>query len=116
MASTPRTFSFGTNSDGSKILTTTTVQASDPAFKEGTYTTFQGSVSTGGSATIVIQGSNDSTSYYGTPTTNNWITLGTITLTAGTLSDGFTTVAPWRAVRANVTAVTGTLRVRYQPG
>lgn len=49
---------------------------------------------------------------------NNWLAtvLGTISLTgsgngAGTLSgvsDGFTTVSPWRYVRASVTAITGT--------
>lgn len=42
---------------------------------------------------------------------NNWCStvLGTITLTGtNSASDGFTTQAPWRYVRANVTAVTGT--------
>ena len=42
---------------------------------------------------------------------NNWCTtaLGTITLTGtNSSSDGFTTQAPWRYVRANVTAITGT--------
>ena len=109
--STPRTFSFGSNADGSKIISTTTAQVSDPTFKEGDRTTFQGYVTGGGSATVVVQGSDDANSYIalttGGYTNNNWVTLGTITLSAGTPSDGFAVQADWRAVRANVTAVSG---------
>lgn len=52
------------------------------------------------SATVVIQVSNDGA---------NWITMGTIIL-AGTTSnsDGFTAMANWALVRANLTAVSGT--------
>lgn len=42
---------------------------------------------------------------------NNWCAtvMGTITLSGTTTStDGFTTMAPWRYVRANVTSITGT--------
>ena len=66
--------------------------------------TFQadGTTSAGaGAATILIQVSNDN---------SNWITMGTITLTLATTSssDGFTSDAPWRYVRANVSAISGT--------
>lgn len=42
---------------------------------------------------------------------NNWCTtaMGTITLSGTTINaDGFTTAAPWRYVRANITAISGT--------
>ena len=66
--------------------------------------TFQasGSVSAStGAATIKIQVSNDG---------DNWIDLGTITLTLGTAvtSDGLAAFAKWAWVRANVTAISGT--------
>lgn len=66
--------------------------------------TFQGvgSTSSGaGSATIIVQVSNDDT---------NWLTAGTITLTLSTTasSDGFVMDAPWAFVRGNVTAISGT--------
>jgi hypothetical protein len=66
--------------------------------------TFQGygsvSASTG-SATIKIQASNDG---------SNWLDLGTISLSLTTTasSDGFASDAPWKHVRANVTAISGT--------
>jgi len=54
-----------------------------------------------GSATVKIQVSNDETA---------WLDLGTITLTLSTsaASDGFSTIAPWAFVRANLTAISGT--------
>jgi len=66
--------------------------------------TFQadGTTSSGaGSATVKVQVSNDN---------SNWIDLGTITLTLATTSssDGFSSDAPWRYVRGNVTAISGT--------
>ena len=66
--------------------------------------TFQaiGTTSAGaGSATIVIQGTVDQ---------SNWNTIGTITLTLGTsaTSDSFTSDDRFLAVRANVTAISGT--------
>ena len=56
-----------------------------------------------GSVTILIQGSN-------LIDANSFITLGTITLTLGTTltSDGFVSNAPWKYVRCNVSAITGT--------
>ena len=73
-------------------------------YKDAPKATIQASGSTtagSGSATIVIEVSNDDT---------NWITAGTITLTLGTTSttDGFTTDAPWKYIRARVTALSGT--------
>lgn len=58
-----------------------------------------------GAATVKIEGSN-----VAAPTTNDWVVLGTVTLTLGTTStaDGVTIYAPWRYLRANVTAISGT--------
>lgn len=68
--------------------------------------TFQ-AILTGGAgtltATVSIQVSNEITG----PT--NWLTLGTITLSGtGTQTDGFSSDAPWKWVRSNVTAISGT--------
>lgn len=73
-------------------------------YKDAPQASFQVSGTTtagSGSAVVAIQVSNDGT---------NWITAGTVTLTLGTsaTSDGFTTDAPWKYVRANVTTLTGT--------
>ena len=71
--------------------------------------TFQatGATSAGaGAATIKIQGSN-----VPEPSVDgDWVDLGTITLTLSTTKtgDGFVSEAPWRHVRANVTAISGT--------
>jgi hypothetical protein len=56
-----------------------------------------------GAATINIEVSN-------TAATNEWIVLGTITLTLGTTTttDGFSSIAAWKYCRANVTAISGT--------
>jgi hypothetical protein len=75
-------------------------------FKDSPYATFQmygSTTANGGTAVATIQGSN-------IDNTNAFVTLGTITLTLGTTSvaDGFTTTAPWKYVRANVTTLTGT--------
>ena len=66
--------------------------------------TFQadGTTSAGsGSATILVEVSNNN---------SNWETLATITLTLATTtsSDGFASEAPWRYVRGNVSAISGT--------
>lgn len=55
-----------------------------------------------GSATVKVQGSMDG----GT----TWVDLGTITLTLATTAsaDGFASLAPWKQVRGNVTAISGT--------
>jgi hypothetical protein len=75
-------------------------------FKDSPYSTFQmyGATTSGvGTATVLIQGSNIDSA-------NMYITIGTISLTLGTTvtADGFTTTAPWKYVRANITALTGT--------
>jgi len=99
----PRYFAFsGANS-------TTTNQASSPIYKESPYGTFQAIVTGTGTvtATIAVQVSNEANTFNGIKA--NWITMGTITLTGTTTAtDGFTTICPWRYVRANVTNVTGT--------
>jgi len=66
--------------------------------------TFQvvGAVSDGtGSATCSIEASNNG---------QDWITLGTFTLSLATSNstDGFTSDAAWKHIRANVTAISGT--------
>lgn len=73
-------------------------------YKDSPYATFQATVvGTGAvSATVVIDASNDRTYWCST-------VLGTITLSGTTsASDGFTTTAPWKYVRARVTAISGT--------
>lgn len=54
-----------------------------------------------GASTIVIQGSNNN---------STWVTIGTITLTLSTTasSDAFTSDDRFTYVRANVTAISGT--------
>jgi len=75
-------------------------------YRDSPLATFQayGTTTAGsGSVTILIQGSN-------LIDANSFITLGTITLTLGTTltSDGFVSNAPWKYVRCNVSAITGT--------
>lgn len=82
----------------------TTTGAGTAIFKDSPLATFQvsGSVTAStGAAVVLIQFSNDNT---------NWITGGTVTLTLGTstTTDGFTTNAPWKYVRANVQSISGT--------
>lgn len=72
----------------------------------GTKWAFQayGSTSAGsGAATILCQVSN-------VDTDAAFITMGTITLTLGTAvtADGFASDAPWKYVRAKVSAISGT--------
>lgn len=74
--------------------------------KDSPFSTFQASVTGTGAvtATVTIECSNDDTLV-------NWCStvLGTITLSGTTSSsDGFTTTAPWKYVRAKVTAISGT--------
>lgn len=54
-----------------------------------------------GSATVAVEVSLDGV---------NFMTQGTITITLGTTAatDGFASDAPWRYVRGNVTAISGT--------
>lgn len=71
-------------------------------YKDSPKATFQASATAGGAGTIVIQFSNDA---------SNWIVGGTITLAGATLTDGFSTDASWKYVRAVVSGVTGTVTV-----
>ena len=99
----PRYFAF------SGVTSTAVVAASTPTFKESPYGTFQAIVTGTGSvsATVLIQVCNQEDTFNGVKA--NWITMGTITLAGTTTAtDGFTTVCPWRYVRANVTAISAT--------
>lgn len=73
-------------------------------FKDAPQASYQATVSGTGAvtATVVIEVSNDGVNAVTTP-------LGTITLSGTTSSsDGFTTDAPWKYVRARISAVSGT--------
>jgi len=99
----PRYFPF------SGVNSTTAIAASTPTYKESPYGAFQAIVTGTGAvtATVLIQVSNEADTFNGVKT--NWITMGTITLSGTTTAtDGFTTICPWRYVRANVTALSGT--------
>lgn len=101
----PRYFAFG------GVTSTTIVAVSSAIYKESPYATFQAIVTGTGavSATVSIQVTNEDATAAGV--NGNWCTttLGTITLTGTTaVSDGFTSIAPWRWVRVNVTAISGT--------
>ena len=99
----PRYFAF------SNVNSTITNQASSPIYKESPYSSFQAIVTGTGAvtATVALQVSNEADTFNGVK--SNWITMGTITLSGTTTAtDGFTTICPWRYVRANVTNVTGT--------
>lgn len=82
----------------------TTTGAKTLKFKDAPLSSFQATVLGTGAvtATVEIEGSNDGAYWCDTP-------LGTITL-SGTTShtDGFTVNAPWKYVRANITAISGT--------
>jgi len=107
-----RYFPFGTSPNATN--STTANATSGAIFKESPFTTFQGVVTGTGAvtATIAIQVTNDPNSVGlagASPSASNWVALGTITLSGTTsASDGFTTQAPWRFVRAVVTNLTGT--------
>ncbi len=83
----------------------TTTGAGSAHFKDSPHATFQATVTGTGAvtATVDIEVSNDGTNWADTA-------AGTITLSGTTThSDGFTTTnAPWKYVRANVTAISGT--------
>lgn len=91
------------------ILSAVTVTGAGSNFTPwGAKKTFQATGTTSastGAATIVIQGSNVAST-----ATTDWVTIGTITLSLSTTSagDGFVSDAPWKYVRANVTAISGT--------
>lgn len=86
------------------LVGATATSTGDWQFKDAPQTSFQATVTGTGAvtATVVIDVSNDGT--YAVSTT-----LGTITLSGtNSSSDGFTTNAPWKYVRARVTAISGT--------
>jgi hypothetical protein len=89
-----------------ELITAATITTTSAAMLLGTDSkTFQakGTTSAGaGAATIIIEVTND--------TTWPWITLGTITLTLGTVatSDGLAMLAGWKYVRARLSAISGT--------
>jgi len=103
---------------------TTTATTSDPAAKTSPFTSFQVvATSTSGnvSTTVQIQVSNDDVTQgaaLGAPNSNTWLNYGTaitISSAASPQVGGFPLLAadmgaavPWRFVRANVTALTGT--------
>ena len=82
----------------------TSTGAGNAVFKDSPAATFQAIVTGTGAvtATVNIEVSNDG---------SNWLStaLGTISLSGTTTAnDGFTSSAPWKYVRANLTAVSGT--------
>lgn len=96
---------------GTPLLPYTTVTVSShPIPKEGSVSGYQAILSnTAGacSATIVIEATAEEDTAKGIK--NNWLTLGTITLSDSTvLTDGFSTFSSWGVVRARVTAIAGT--------
>lgn len=96
----PRYFAF------SGVNSTAAIAASSPIYKESPYAAFQAIVTGTGTVTgtVLIQVTNETNTFNGI--NSNWITMGTITLTGTTTgTDGFTTICPWRYVRANVTAI-----------
>lgn len=86
------------------LVGATTTATGDWKFKDAPQSAIQASVvGTGAvSATVVIEVSNDASYAVATP-------LGTITLSGTTSSsDGFTTDAPWKYMRARISAISGT--------
>lgn len=82
----------------------TTTTTGDWKYKDAPNSTTQATVTGTGAvtATVVIDVSNDGVNAIATA-------LGTITLSGTTSSsDGFVTNAPWKYVRARVTAISGT--------
>ncbi len=83
---------------------TSTLVASvgDWVYKETVFTSFQ--LISAAAAVCIIEATNEEATAIGT--NNNAVLLGTITLAAAG-SDGFTTDAYWRWVRASVTSAAG---------
>jgi len=81
-----------------------------PASRDRTFQVYGETTAGAGSATVVIEVSNVES-----PGANDWIIASTIVLTLGTTrtTDGFASIAPWRNVRARVTAISGTNATVY---
>lgn len=82
--------------------TTATGDSYEPWSNNRTYAASAATSSGAGALTVVIEVRNDSSAA--------WITMGTITLTLSTtaISDGLSSIVPWRYVRARITAISGT--------
>lgn len=83
---------------------TTSTATGNWVYKDAPKSAFQAVITGTGaiSGTVIIEASNDGVNAVNTA-------LGTITLSGTTsFSDGFTTDAPWKYVRARVTAISGT--------
>ena len=107
----PRYFAF------SGVNSTAVIAVSTPTYKESPYGAFQAIVTGTGSvsATVLIQVCNETDTFNAVK--SNWITMGTITLSGTTTAtDGFTTICPWRYVRANVSAISATSTVEVIMG
>jgi hypothetical protein len=90
----------------------TTTATGTAEYKDSPNSTYQAIVAGTGAvtATVVIEVTNDPRAN-SDPANAAWVStvLGTITLSGTTTaSDGFTTNAPWKYVRARVTAISGT--------
>jgi hypothetical protein len=83
-------------------VTSTGAQAATSFGKSNTVQVWGTTTSGSGSATIVIEATNDGTA--------PWVTLATITLTLGTTAtgDGLVIDADWETIRGNVTSLSGT--------
>ena len=82
----------------------TSTGAGVSVYKDSPYSSFQAVVTGTGAVTAVvsIEVSNDGSNWCSTP-------MGTISLSGTTsASDGFVTQAPWKYVRANLSAISGT--------
>ena len=94
----------GSDSFGNQSLGVTTTGTGKFQYKDSPYTTYQAVLTGTGAltASINIEYSNDGV--------NPCATVGgTISLSGTTtVSDGFTSNSPWKYVRANVTAISGT--------
>jgi len=85
----------------SDLLTTATTATGDWKYKDAPQSAIQ--VVSTAAATVVFDVSNDGVNAVAT-------TLATVTLAAAG-SDGFTTDAPWKYIRARVTANSGTVTI-----
>lgn len=111
----PEYLEWSTDASGNPVVTTAAPGSSKAIPKGSVYSTFQ--CVSAAAATCVIEGTNDVTSVgqainglFVPASTNNWVLIGTITL-AGAGSDGITSQAPWRWVRARLTTATATTYV-----
>jgi len=93
--------------------TTATGEVKKPPRAQATFQAYGTTSAGSGATTIVIEVSNIESPVNSTNV--DWMTVCTISLTLGTTrtSDGCTINAPWRNVRARVTAISGTNATVY---